>query len=79
MPSLERLEMQYLMLICVVLYIHVGVCNKTKVFYFAYGSNLLAARMHINIPTAELYSTAVLQVRFFRHSCMEDQIQVMFL
>lgn len=64
MPAKERIAMQYLIFIYVVVYIHVAVCNKTRLFYFAYGSNLLGTRLHINIPTAELYTTAFLEVSF---------------
>lgn len=75
MPSLERIAMQYVILIYVVLYIHVSACNETRVLYFAYGSNLLRDRLHINIPTAELYSTAYLQVRFSEIRTWKDRLQ----
>lgn len=63
MPVVERVAMHYLIFVYIVLCIYVGVCNKTRIYYFAYGSNLLGSRLHNNIPTAEFYTTAFLKVR----------------
>ena len=36
--------------------------NDDTFLYFAYGSNLLKTRIHINNPSAEFYDVAKLQV-----------------
>lgn len=52
-----------------------GILNITTFLYFAYGSNLLMERIHINNPSAERAGTAKLEVSLFHIRILTDFYQ----